>query len=359
VGKLPTLTPDGKKLTESTAEIALVGDEGSLGKALQNAVKPDFQIASRGCTLPASANEPEPCGLPLTSDAANSRISSQIGFIRRKLPNADIYFVTNTANTPMVTTATFATTHKFAEEWDGDTASASAASATGQAIHLAPYGSRVFVFSDTAANAKPALDPTKQVADLSSDWKVNFVAAKRTVTEAKLTDWLADPSTKNYSGEAIYSRDFTVAAKTSGAVYLEVLGGKPVAGAPNSPPEARVLGLDGLPDPRVTRAEPRNYAYYDAPIREAALVTINGKDAGALWHPPYRLDVSPLLKAGVNHIEIHVYNTALNAWAAMPPHDFAPLTAKYGDKFQMQDLEKVMALPSGLLGPVHLVAEAK
>jgi hypothetical protein len=97
-------------------------------------------------------------------------------------------------------------------------------------------------------------------------------------------------------------------------------------------------------------------AYFDPPIREAALVTINGKDAGALWHPPYRLDLSKLLKPGRNHIEIHVYNTALNAWSAQPPHDLKPLIAKYGDRFQMQDLDKVMPISSGLLGQVHLLA---
>ena len=99
------------------------------------------------------------------------------------------------------------------------------------------------------------------------------------------------------------------------------------------------------------------HAYYDPPIHEAALVTINGQPAGALWHPPYRLDISKLLKPGQNHIEIHVYNTALNAWSALPPHDYKPLIEKYGDRFQMQDLNKVQPIPSGILGTIHLVTE--
>jgi hypothetical protein len=117
-------------------------------------------------------------------------------------------------------------------------------------------------------------------------------------------------------------------------------------------------GPNGLPDPRITRPGPGMHAYYDPPIREAALVTINGQPAGALWHPPYRLDVSKLLKPGQNHIEIHVYNTALNAWSALPPHDYKPLIEKYGDRFQMQDLNKVEPIPSGLLGTIHLVTES-
>ena len=53
-----------------------------------------------------------------------------------------------------------------------------------------------------------------------------------------------------------------------------------------------------------------------------------------------------------------VYNTALNAWSALPPHDYAPLIAKYGDRFQMQDLNQVMPIPSGLLGGVRLVTDS-
>ena len=99
------------------------------------------------------------------------------------------------------------------------------------------------------------------------------------------------------------------------------------------------------------------HAYFDPPIREAALVTINGQPAGALWHPPYRLEVTKLLKPGANHIEIRVYNTALNAWSALAPRDYGPLIAKYGDRFQMQDLNKVEPIPSGILGQIHLVTQ--
>ena len=52
-----------------------------------------------------------------------------------------------------------------------------------------------------------------------------------------------------------------------------------------------------------------------------------------------------------------VYNTALNAWSALPPHDYKPLIEKYGDRFQMQDLDKVQPIPSGILGAIHLVTE--
>jgi hypothetical protein len=187
---------------------------------------------------------------------------------------------------------------------------------------------------------------------------VTFPAIHKTVNEPALTDWTSDPSTLHYSGEAVYSHEVTMASVPPHPVYLEVSGGKALPAAPTVTHE-RVLGPDGLPNPLVTGTGPGMHAYYDPPIREAALVTINGQPAGALWHPPYRLDVTKLLHPGVNHVELHVFNTALNAWSALPPHDYGPLIAKYGDRFQMQDLDQVKPISSGLLGDVRLVTESQ
>jgi hypothetical protein len=186
------------------------------------------------------------------------------------------------------------------------------------------------VFSDSKSTTKSASisAPSSQLADLSTNWKVTFTSTGKTKT-----------------------------AIAAGPVFLEIEGGKPQPSAPDSPPEHPVLGPNGVPNPLLTRPGHGMRAYFDPPIREAALVTINGHAAGALWHPPYRLDISKLLKAGQNHIEIQVYNTALNAWSALPPHDHKPLIAKFGDRFQMQDLEQVKPLSSGLLGRVHLLTQ--
>jgi hypothetical protein len=368
IGKLPTLDPEGKPLNAAdTAAIPLIPDVSKLPEALHNAAPPDFNIDA--------ANE----GKPAPGDTAG-RFDSQVGFIHRKLPNADVYFVANTSNEPVQAFLTLATRFKGGQAWNTDTGAASSITKE-PLVDLAPYESRVFVFSDSLPRFEALPNQDKNVAkaqmsggserlyvdnttDISSDWKVNFVGDNKTVDEATLKDWTADPSTLHYSGEAIYSRDVTLKQPVSGPVYLEVLGGSAIPGAPNGPPERdaarpEVLGANGLPNPLITRPGPGMHAWYDPPIREAALVTINGQAAGALWHPPYRLDVGKLLKPGVNHIEIKVYNTALNAWSALPPRDYGPLIAKYGDRFQMQDLNQVKPISSGLLGTVHLTSGSK
>ena len=78
--------------------------------------------------------------------------------------------------------------------------------------------------------------------------------------------------------------------------------------------------------------------------------------AGALWHPPYRLDIAPYVHPGTEPLEVRVFNTAINELAGQPPRDLTALRAKYGTRFEPQDQDRIHPIPSGLLGPVRLLA---
>jgi hypothetical protein len=345
--RCPSLDPDGKTLPGTTGSFIVANDTAALTKAMREAAKPDLQLTK-------------------SEDAT----TGNLGFIRRKLKDADIYYVVNTSNHAVGAGALFSTQFNTGTRLDAETGlSIDTVNPNGPApVELAPYESAVYVFSNSVNTfssrpkrsgvERPASSPEApaNLADLTADWYLRFTALDKSITEPTLTDWTADPATLHYSGEGVYSRDFTLAKLPTTPTYLEVEGGTALPGAPNSAPEHDLLP-NGLPNPLVTRTGPGMHAYFDPPIHEAALVTINGQPTGALWHPPYRLNVTKLLKPGVNHIEIHVYNTALNAWSALPPHDYGPLKAKYGDRFQMQDLDRVKPIPSGILGTIHLVTE--
>ena len=349
VGHAPSIDPEGKSLPEltklsnqlfSSSKSTLVANEAALPAALTKAARPDCQIAA-------------------TDDATRA----QLGFIRRKLASADVYFVTNTGNTPVETTATFATKHRFAETWNPDSTEAAPAVAAAQPLKLEPYESRVFVLSDTPTVVQPSVQPAAKPAavaakqadkaaakpapqhvdrgtiiDITSGWKVRFVTIDKVFTYLTNPDWTASPDTLHYSGEVVYSRDIRTVANPDTPIYFEINGGKPL------PTPHPGLGM---------------YANFEPPLREAAILVINDQTVGALWHPPYRLDITKYLKLGMNHIEIRVFNTALNAWSALPPRDYKPLIAKYKDRFQMMDLDKVAPIPSGIFGTVHLVVEPK
>jgi hypothetical protein len=96
-------------------------------------------------------------------------------------------------------------------------------------------------------------------------------------------------------------------------------------------------------------------AYLDPPIREVAEVYVDGKRVGAVWRPPYRVDVTAFLHAGSNHRRIVVANTAINELAGQSLPDYRLLWARYGMRFVPQGMDDLHPLPSGLLGPVTLV----
>jgi hypothetical protein len=99
-------------------------------------------------------------------------------------------------------------------------------------------------------------------------------------------------------------------------------------------------------------------ALVDPPIREAATVFVNDRRAGSLWAPPYRLDVTDLLRDGPNRIRVDVYNTAINELAEggrLP--DMKPVVERYGQRTRLQDLEGLQPLPSGLRSAPRLVLE--
>jgi hypothetical protein len=343
LGHVPTLDAEGNpsaEINQLSEAIAVIPGTDQLAQALHNAAKPDLGFGD---------------------GAAEAR--SQIGFIHRKLDHADVYFITNTSNQAVRTTIRLGTQYAGGEVLDPERGRPTE-SIDSQAVQLdlAPYASEAFLFDrQQAPTPKPKVPGGKSIEAIVNGWKVTFPLLQRSTPISLPYDWTQDPATLNYSGEVVYERDAPMRSgiKTSHSrLFLFVAGGKTLPGAPNTAPEEHVTrGPDGLPNPLITGTGPGMHAYFDPPIREAALVVINGKPAGALWHSPYRLDVTDVMHTGTNHIEIHVYNTALNAWSALPPHDYGPLKAKYGDRFQMQDLDRVKPLPSGILGPVELESD--
>lgn len=321
VGQVPTLSPEGKPVAEVTSLATLLFDEShnsyvssesQLGDALHKAVAPDLDL---------SASQQE------------------IGFIRRKLANADIYFLANTSNHPITASASFASTFSRAQIIDPTSGEITQGTKSALLLALAPYESRVVILSNARLTGDVAQIVSTPLLDLSEDWTVHFTGANRSKTMRTLSDWTSDAATKNYSGEAVYERNFTLDSVPASPVYLSVEGGHPTTSYS-------------------TKGHPGMQAWYEGPVREAAVVVINGQQAGFLWHPPYRLNITKLLKSGVNRIELRVYNTSLNAWSALPPHDYKPLIERYGDRFQMQDLDKVQPITSGILGKIQLMTSA-
>ncbi len=111
---------------------------------------------------------------------------------------------------------------------------------------------------------------------------------------------------------------------------------------------------EGTPVPETPRRNGMR-AWLESPVREAAVVYVNGRRAGSVWAPPYELEIS--LHGGENKLRIVLANLAINAMASQPLPDYKALIAKYGRRFEPQDMDEVKPLPSGLLGPIKLMRE--
>ena len=257
-------------------------------------------------------------------------------FVHRKLDDGDVYFVDNRKDRAEKVDATFRADGKAPELWDpatGKTQPVSYRTADGRTtvpLKLDPYGTTFVVFRARAAkNSLELLAPKETVIDrldeaLNRDWSVSFQPGKGIsdpIMFNQLASWTelaipqSDQALKYYSGTATYSKTIDIPAD-------------------DIAPGAH-LWLD-LGD-----------------AREMAGVKVNDADLGILWKRPFRVDVTSAIKPGENRIEVKV----TNLWVNRMIGDQQPWAMK---KYAFADFIPYKAdsplLPSGLLGPVHLIS---
>jgi len=309
-----------------------VEKEDDLGVTLKHLLKPDVAI------------------LPSTMD---------FGFVHRKTQDSDIYFIANTSNRRSRTEITFRTSGPRAEIWDAMNGQAVAADvrkqapdATTIALNFEPYQSRVVVFTSqrpgvTASNSGSESFPGRQhssvavpapniTLDLSSGWQITFADHSHVIAD-RLNSWTESNATRFFSGVATYDRSLDLPADSLNAVNSATLD----------------FGEGTALDVQVMRNGMQTW--FDPPIREAAVIYVNGQKAGSLWCPPYKLDIRSLLRSGRNDIRILVGNTALNYMSGRSLPDYKLLNLRYGERFQAQDMDKVRPIPSGIIGTPKLI----
>jgi len=306
-----------------------------LSQALFNGNIPTAHFVADETALGAELGKDTPPDLKL------SPATPEVGFIHRKLPGGDLYFVANTANETKHVRAQFRSGTRHAEIWDAFTGEiAGLPDSTKIELDLEAYGSRLIFFSDaaTAATVQPPRHEAAK-ADLSKEWKVMFGDTGLSRDMDHLASWSDDAATKYYSGLATYQKNFEFSrdGAQQGAKFLLDFGAGTRKPLPSPPGEHNM------------------WAYLDAPVRDAAQVYVNGKLVGVVWRPPYQIDVTAQLHPGSNELRIVVGNTAINGMAGKPLPDYRLLWDRYGRLFEPQDMKDLQPLPSGILGPVTLL----
>lgn len=295
-------------------------------------------------------------------------------FIHRQMEKQDIYFLFNPDSSPQQFKCTFRVKGKIPELWNpmtGDTKkSGQFMEDNGHTkvwINLDAEESVFVVFRESSKGIS-AVSNTEDLAKgeyfltkenqlkvevfsdkspqkIEGSWEVEFLkendfAAKQVFDE--LTDWKDNPdeNVKYYSGTAIYRTTFNWENDMSN-------------------PDKYILDLGD--------------------VKIVAEVTLNGKNLGVDWIPPFELDITDALVQGENQLEIRITNQWSNKLIGderFPPSyvgyklegnfpkgkmmdwyiNNEPLPAGQRTTFCTADFYKVgdELMPSGLLGPVFI-----
>jgi hypothetical protein len=244
-------------------------------------------------------------------------------FVHRKLPDGDLYFVTNRSGAAVRTDVRFNVRGKTAEFWHADSGRTEPASyrtdkgATTVPLTLGANDAVFVVFRRPAtAPAVTVASPAwPQVATLDGGWTVRFdgLAAPGPVAGAALGSLTAsaDPLVKYFSGTSIYETTFTLPPGVAPGAALKLDLGQ---------------------------------------VGDVAEVFVNGKPAGIAWKPPYEVDVGGLVAAGTNKVEVRV----ANLWVNRLIGDAQPGAAKVTFTAAPTYKPDAPLRPAGLIGPVIL-----
>lgn len=257
----------------------------------------------------------------------------RIDWIHRQTADADIYYVASLWQPVEQIECVFRVSGKAPELWDPVTGATREAGNfhlenghTVVPLRLDACGSVFVVFrKPTSATNRAGKNwhEYHSLQQIDGPWTVRFnpewfypkpagVEDARMVFE-KLDDWTQhhEPAVKYYSGRAVYEKECRIATVPSGGRLFLDLG-----------------SVNNLADARV-----------------------NGRDLGVLWMPPFRIDVTDAIHAGVNHLEIGV----VNLWPNRLTGDtFLPEAQRRTRTNMVKYTQSSQLLPSGLLGPVAI-----
>jgi hypothetical protein len=310
-------------------------------------------VADADASLRTALNalvEPSLRAVVATGEADATRaVPSDIGVIERRLTDGSIFFIANTTNEARDLRLTGRGTANV-QVWDavrGGVEGARRDPRGAVLLTLAPYESRLLV---TAAGERVTPGVPSRIGSRPATgrvldrWRVSvgeFTMLMGLIGESDAVDgWDAHPQTRYFSGVGTYETTFDAATRRSSRVWLDFGEGRPVDAL-----SGEVASVNGF------------RAQLDPPIREAAVIEVNGQRMGSLWTPPYRIEITSAVKPGENVVRVTVGNTAMNHMAGRPLPDYRLLNLRYGERFVPQDMKGVRVLPSGLTAPVRLVVE--
>jgi hypothetical protein len=253
-----------------------------------------------------------------------------IAWTHRTAPGFDIYFISNQLDQPRTFELSLKVSGRVPELWDAVTGEKRIAGEwktekgrTVLPLRLASDAS-VFVIFQTPAKINKSTGrnwiDTKDIQFIQGPWTVTFDTAfggpAKPVIFDQLIDWTtrSEPGIKYYSGTAVYSTTFDGKAFIKGQrLWIDI--GK---------------------------------------VAYIADIKVNGVSCGVAWTSPYKVEITNVVKQGLNRLTIEVTNTWANRLMVdhlLPePERVTKTTAPFR-------MEGKPLYEAGLLGPVRVVGE--
>jgi len=249
-----------------------------------------------------------------------------VWFVHRRLADGDLYFVNNRTDRAERLIARFRVSGKAPELWHADSGVVEAASYQQEGDHtkvpltLDPHDAVFVVFRKrTQQRERDVADFTReQLATLNGSWVVHFEpggGGPQETTFTTLQSWSTnpDPGIKYFSGTA----DYEMSLKAPKSWFAK----------------AQSLQIDL------------------GAVKNLAEVLVNGKSAGILWKSPFRVDVTDLLRPGVNRLNVRVTNLWPNRLIGDKQALVTPIAFTTFNPYSADS----PLLDSGLLGPVSIM----
>jgi hypothetical protein len=244
-----------------------------------------------------------------------------IAWNHRKGTDWDTYFVTNQRTSPRTLDLSLRATGAEVEVWDPNTGdrrrvNADVAERTELSLDFAPAQSLLVVVRDSS-DAALRSEPTTHF-DIRGPWRVAFSPVVGATPPARsltqLNDLTSFDDLNDFVGEARYETDFD---------------------SPSLPSDAK--------------------AWIDIGAAAAlAEVRVNGVNCGVAWTAPWRVNVTPALRAGRNELTITTSSTWKNRLVAERELPAADRVAWTSAPVRVANNN---ATPLGLFGPVRLLIE--
>ncbi len=371
---LQTMLPAVARKLESLAQggAALLGTQPNQSPSLENQPAADAEVRQIADALWGQGKVmtgPDPAaalaGLGVQPDFAAS--ASDLLWIHRRTPTAEIYFVSSQKEEAQIVECSFRVTGRLPELWDAATGEIREAGTyqmtnglTRLPLKFDPSGSVFVVFRRATSATESASAPNGRefypVQAVAGGWTVRFDSKWGGPAEVRfdqLEDWSRRPEQgiRYYSGTAAYENAFEVSPAAAGLPLWLDLGD----------------------------------------VKNIAEVELNGMPLGILWKPPFRVELSKAVRQGANRLVVKVTNLWPNRligdeqepedldWGPTKPWKAGNIKGNPGKPLQTlpdwlvkgqprpskerytfttwKFYEKDSPLlPSGLLGPVQLLA---